>query len=199
MAKDVVRLITFQDLSILNTLKYHNTFESSQDPSYIEEDLINKFTLKMKESLGIDKEREFYPLWAWVPKKDELFDDNTLEKFISLSTPKANNLCALELLVPKEFVFISNFDLWDSYRFKIRFESEGIITDEEIDKLFEKCKGARLQASLPFITKEWVSQSKKYYDPMKFDYSQTDNFIKEKIKSGQMQLDANGDIASIDK
>ena len=66
-----MRLITFQDKYVLNSLENKNIYEC--DKIFFESkynDLYNKFTNRMKESLGIDMNRRVIPIWCWVIQKD---------------------------------------------------------------------------------------------------------------------------------
>lgn len=189
-----IRLITFQDVIVTTTLESYSAYESQKEYiGFTEKMLFDKFKARMKAALKIDPNRNIYPIWCWIPKKDEKFeDDETIRNYMELSTPKGDNIEVLELSVPKEFVFVSNFDLWNEYRFKVRFETGGVITDAQINKLFEKQKGARLQAAIPIITKDHIIKRKLLYDPMKFDYSETEATILNRQQSGEIIIDSNG-------
>ena len=106
-----------------------------------------------------------------------------LDELYNRAVPKCDRLIALELEVPKEFVFITNFDVWYDLKFKCRFNEE--ITQEDIDKLYEKKKGARTQACIPFIDKKFIINSKDYEDYLHKDYTQTDEEIKSLQARGE--------------
>lgn len=186
-----MRLITFQDKYVLNSLENKNIYECNKiffESKY--NDLYNKFTNRMKESLGIDMNRRVIPIWCWVIQKDLELNIDIINELYDREIPKCNNLVMLELDVPKEFLFISNYDLWSDYLFRIVFENKLEFSYEEIDKLFEKVKGAKLQASIPFITKEFIKSSKIFNNYIDRDYTQTDEWIaREKKKRGEDKFD----------
>ena len=187
-----MRLLTFQDKFVLDRIEVLE--RDNKKPIYVcnenrirneYENLYNKYIARMKSSLGIDSSRRVIPIWCWViPKKLELTKE-VLNDLINRETIKCNRLVALELEVPNEFCFISNFTVWNDLKFKCIFENNDI-KDEELDELFIKQKGAILQVTLPFISKDFIK--KVLMDENNYierDYSKTDTEIKELHAKGE--------------
>ena len=185
-----MRLVTFQDKYVLDVINHKE--ELGNLPIYFatkplynpKEDKIYKlFISKMREALSLSPEQMKLPIWCWTLPKDTELTDEYLNTLYIRSVPKCNRLSAIELQIPKEFVFISNFELWEELRFKSLFKQP--IEDNEIDKLFEKRKGAITQASIPFLSKDFIVSIKDYEDYINRDYSQTNEEIAQLQKRGE--------------
>lgn len=193
-----MRLLTFQDKFVLDTIEYKK--ELGKFPIYEcekvnfthkEEKLYNKFIHRMKEKLDIPMERIVLPIWAWVVPKNQEIDDEYLTELYDRMIPKCDHLVAIELDVPKELVFISNFNEWYELKFKCIFNKDDA-EEIDIDSLFKKQKGAVLQAALPFIDEAFIVNYKDYNSYVDKDYSKTDSEIKELKKKGYLDKDPSG-------
>lgn len=185
-----MRLFTFQDKYVLDLLEYKE--KNGLRPIYEctdiffqhrEQDLYNKFINKMKIALKIPYDRVVIPIWCWVVPKDQELTDEYIDELYTRYVPKCNNMVGIELNVPKEFVFLSNFQVWQDLLFRVTFKQE--ITDSMIDKLFEKQKGAILQAAIPILDKQFIINTKIYNDHTKKDYSETDAEVAELQSRGE--------------
>lgn len=185
-----MRLITFQDKIVIDTIEEKE--KQGLTPLYFcnkiffiekEERIYNEVIRSMKSKLGIHDNQMAIPIWCWTIPKNVEITDELLDELYNRAVPKCDRLIALELEVPKEFVFITNFDVWYDLKFKCRFNEE--ITQEDIDKLYEKKKGARTQACIPFIDKKFIINSKDYEDYLHKDYTQTDEEIKSLQARGE--------------
>lgn len=185
------RLVTFQDKYILDLFEIQK--RSNKKQIYIQENnyfrniecnLLQKFITEMKTKLGIPEDRFMLPIWCWVvPKSQELTDEYILELY-SRSVPKCGRIVLLELEVPKNFVLLSNYSVWEDLLFSCNITRNPDVKDEEFNKLFEKRKGSILQASLPFLSKDFIIKVKDYNNYLDRDYSNTDNEIKELQSKG---------------
>lgn len=177
-----MRLVTFQDKYVLDYLELaeaegYPTVYECKEINFLqkEEYLYNKVIDKMKEQLNIPQDRQVIPVWCWVVPKDQHLTDDYIDTLYNRYTPKCDRLTVLELDVPKEFIFITNFDLWYELKFRVRFKET--VTDEDIEGLFKKQKGATIQACIPFIDKKFIKSQKIIDDPMARDYSQTEDEV----------------------
>ena len=185
-----MRLVTFQDKYVTDYLEQaevegYPTIYECKEINFLqkEENLYNKVINKMKEQLKISMERQVIPVWCWVVPKDQELNDEYIDILYNRYTPKCDTLTVLELDVPKEFIFITNFDLWYDLKFKIRFNEQ--VTDKDIEGLFIKQKGATIQACIPFIDKQFIKSCKIIDDPMRNDYSQTEDEVAQLQSKGQ--------------
>lgn len=186
-----MRLLTFQDKLVAE--KLHLLKEEGKKPIYQqnkifyqkrEEVLYRKFIDMMKEHLQIDPNRSVIPIWCWViPKKQELTDEY-INSLISRFTPKCDRLTYIELEVPDNLVFVTNFDVWYDILFQCTFYRREP-TDEEMQNLLKKVKGATLQACIPFIFAEFIKSYKDYNNFNARDYSLTDQEIKSLQSKGK--------------
>ena len=190
-----MRILTFQDKYVLETLILNKTkkiYEYNDTPQYDEKhiDLFKRIKDKMVDTLGLDTNRYFNPIWGWVISKNTELTDEYLEEIFNRHIVSCDRLVALELDVPKEFLLISNYSVWDDLLFKAKFNQQ--ISDDDFNRLFKKEHGAILQVSMPFISVDFVKSYKDYNDFMSKDYSDTDRLVKEELSKGKLKLDNTG-------
>lgn len=190
-----MRVITFQDKYVLDFLKVNESDNPIYECKQIffqkkQEKLFNLIANKLKDSCGIESERQVIPIWGWVVKKDLKITDDLLNELYNRAIPKCNRMVVLELEIPKEFVLLSNFEIWnDELLFNTVFYDDYEITIEEFNKLFEKQKGAVLQACFPFIAYDFVKSIRDYNDWVNRDYSQTDEWVRNAQAKGEYKED----------
>ena len=186
-----MRVITFQDKYVLDFLKVNEKDNPIYECNKVffqkrQEKLFNMIANKLKETCGIEAERHVIPIWGWVVKKDLKITDDLLNELYNRAIPKCDRMVVLELEVPKEFVLLSNFEIWnDELLFNTIFYDDYDITEEEFNKLFEKQKGAILQVCFPFIAYAFVKSIRDYNDWVNRDYSQTDEWGKNAQAKGE--------------
>lgn len=196
-----MRLVTFQDRFILEKINWEE--KKGKIPLFLcnkvnfldrEVPMVIKFIDKMKEALKINKERDMIPIWCWVvPKNQELTDEYLLELY-SRYIPNCKNIYMYELEVPNEHVFITNFEVWEDILFKLKFRME--VSDELFNRLFQKQKGAIIQASIPFIHKDYIKNMQEI-NRIENNYEKTEREVSELISQGSIKLDEDGYIESI--
>ncbi len=183
-----MRLLTFQDKIVIDTIEQKEEdgnlgiFESDKKNwNNKEDELYDLYIKRMKDSLDIPEDRDVVPIWAWVVPKSQEIDDEYLLELYERMIPKANSLVAIEMEVPKEFIFVSNFDEWYNLKFECAFNKEFDIEDSDLDILFKKQKNAILQTSLPFITRDFITDYIDYNNYVDRDYSKTEDEVKMQI------------------
>ena len=197
-----MRLITFQDRYVLEKIKFEE--ENERPPMYLAKELyfeekemyiINKFINRMKESINFPKDKKLIPIWCWKTVKSDNIDDK-IKMYFERFRPKAKELVLLDLEVPNDGVFISNFNIWRNILCDLKFDR--FVSDEKFEKLFEKQKGAILQGCIPFIYKDFVNGVRYLNRYIDKDYSRTDEEIRRMMDNNELVLDANGNIWSLD-
>jgi hypothetical protein len=192
-----VRLITFQDKFVVDKIQFEK--ENCRPPIYInkinnfqdrERYLLNKFINVMKQTLGIPENKTILPIWCWVVKRNATILDDDYNELYDRSIPSCRNMVALDLEVPDDGVFISNFDVWREIFCNAKFERN--ISDKDFNQLFEKQKGATLQACIPLIHESFIKKVKKF--TVDRDYSQTEEEIQKLLKNNEIELNDKGDI-----
>lgn len=183
-----MRLVTFQDMYVIDRINYKRA--KGEKPIYVnnqirftnkEEGLYNLFVNRMKKELQIPQEKRVIPVWAWVVPKSKELTKEFLDELYCRMIPKCSNMVTMELDVPKQFLFISNFTKWFDLLFKCKFEKDFNITDKDLDTLFVKEQGAILQAAMPFIADDFITNvyyENKYKDA---DYSKTEREVQDDI------------------
>lgn len=195
-----MRLITIQDKYVLEELyKKNKPIYECQVVAFKkrEELLYNKMKIKMIKDLGIQSGRNFVPIWCWVVPKSQEITGDYIDELYDRMAPKCDRIVYFELDVPKELIVISNFERWSDLLFNTAFGKE--VTDEDFNKLFEKQKGAILQACIPFIARDHILSYKDYNDFGKRDYSVTESMISDAISKGAIQLDPTGQFILSEK
>lgn len=197
-----MRLITFQDRYVLEKIKFEE--ENERPPMYLAKELyfeekemyiINKFINRMKEVINFPKDKKLIPIWCWKTVKSDNIDDK-IKMYFERFRPKAKELVLLDLEVPNDGVFISNFNIWRNILCDLKFDR--FVSDEKFEKLFEKQKGSILQGCIPFIYKDFVNGVRYLNRYIDKDYSRTDEEIRRMMDNNELVLDANGNIWSLD-
>ena len=198
-----MRLLTFQDKFVISKVEYEE--EEQRTPVYLnnqlyfqerEMELINKFINRMKDEINFPKDKKMIPIWCWVTVKSMVISKEVIERHYERFTPSAKNMILLDLEVPNDGCFVTNFDVWKEILFNIKFNKP--VSDSLFEQLFEKRKGAILQACIPFIHKSFIKDVRYFYRSKDYDYSKTEEEIQEMIKNNELILDKNGNIWSIE-
>lgn len=197
-----MRLITFQDIFVIKKIQFEQA--EKRPPVYFNREIIfqqremtavNKLIDMMKTSLNLPMDRQIVPIWCWVVPKSKEVDDDYLNELYDRFIPHCKRLTMYELEVPNDGVMVTNFDVWDEIFFNLKFGID--VSDELFNKLFEKQKGARLQACIPFIHKDFITKIKYFNRGKDGDYKDTENEIQKMIDNGEISLDKDGNIWSI--
>lgn len=195
-----MRLVTFQDQYVIDKIKFEE--EEGRVPVYInnhfyftkkEEPLILKFKDKMKDAIKIKKLAT--PIFCWVIKKDQELTDEFIDELYVRYIPKCRNIVVIELDVPDEGVFVSNYDVWSKIIFNLQINKT--MSDEEFNLLFKRQKGATLQACIPFIHKRFIKSYKIIDNVFDRDYSDTESEVQRMIENREIELDDDGNIESL--
>lgn len=189
-----MRIVTFQEKTVLEELILNRTSKVFECTTQMFESrfegLYNRMLETMKAKLALPENRQFVPIWGWVISKKTEINDAFLDELYNRHAIHSDRLVALELEVPKEFLVVSNFDVWNELLFKATFKQD--ITDEEYNELFVKKQGAILQVAMPFIAVDFVKSYKDYNDYTKRDYSNTDALVKKEMSKGDIITDETG-------
>lgn len=193
-----MRLVTFQDKYVLDKIKFEE--ENGRVPVFInnkfyfnkkQEPFILKFKERMKKELKLP--RLATPIFCWVIKKNDELTDELIDELYLRYIPKCRVITLIELDVPNDGVFISNYDIWTKIMFNLQINKDVV---KDFDKLFEKQKGATLQAAIPFIHKKFIKSYKILDNVLERDYSKTEEEIQSMIDNKEIQLDGDGNIES---
>ena len=138
---------------------------------------------EMRKRLNIPDDKMISPVWCWGVRKTEELTDEFLNELYNRFTPKCDRMVCIELDVPKDYIFITNFEVWYDLLFKCKFNQQ--INTEDFNKLFEKQKNVITQICIPFIHNDFIVSVKDYEDYLNHDYSQTDSEIELLHKRGE--------------
>lgn len=194
-----MRLITFQDKYVIDKIEYEE--ENGRLPIYInnnfyfnkkQEAFILKFKERMKKELKLPKLAT--PIFCWVVKKNEEITDELINELYLRYIPKCGRLTMIELEVPNDGVFISNYEIWSRLMFNLQINKG--LKDDDFEELFAKQKGAVIQAVIPFIHKRFITSYKIMDDILARDYSQTEQELQTMINNNEVELDEYGNIES---
>ena len=203
-----MRLMTFQDRTILSIINYNKESgnyamyapdKDYNDTNEKEIQLMKMLTEKIKSYMHIDQRRHLIPVWCWVMRRQDDIDDmDYINDMFIRHIPRAKKLMALELEVPKENVFLMNYLIWEQIYCDVKFDRD--INKELFNKLFEKKKGATLQACIPFILEDYIVKKKIIRRDISENrlYPMTDSEIRNLINNGEISLNSFGDIESFD-
>ena len=198
-----MRLITFQDKYVLAKIEFEK--ENNRSPVFLnkrinfqerEMYIVNKFIERMKEKINYPKDKKLIPIWCWMIVKSTTINKEVIERHYERFTPSAKNMVLLDLEVPKDGCFVTNFGVWKEILFNLKFNRP--VPDSLFEKLFQKQKGAIVQVCIPFIHESFIKDKRYFYRSIDYDYKQTEEEIQEMIKNGELILDSKGNIWSID-
>lgn len=194
-----MRLVTFQDKYVLDKLEFEQ--EEGRPPAFFntklyfqdrEMNIVNKLINEMKTQLKIPMERRMIPIWCWVvPKNMELLKPD-IEELYNRHIPSCKEMIFLDLIVPDDGIFITNYDIWYDILLDMKFSRH--ISEEGFQKLFEKKKGATLQACIPFIHKSFIKNVTYFDRYIDREYFKTEKELKDMIDNDLITLDNNGNI-----
>lgn len=197
-----MRLVTFQDIFVIKKIIYEQQENNSpvffnREINFQEREMyvFNKFVDKMKQKLQLPMDRPMLPIWCWVVRKNQELDNDFINELYDRSIPHCKQLTLYELEVPDDGVFISNFDVWKEISFNMKFSIP--VDNNMFNRLFEKQKGATLQACIPFIHKQFITGIKYFNRAIDGNYKETEEEISKLIEQGEIKLDKNGNIWSI--
>lgn len=194
-----MRLLTLQDKIVIEQLYEDNMdlYECQHIEFKKREELLyNKMKIKMIKDLGIPGTRTFVPIWCWVVPKDKEINTEYIDELYNRMAPNCDRIVAIELEIPKEFIIISNFDHWKELLFNVTFGID--VSEADFQKLFEKQKGATLQATIPFISKDHIVKYIDFNDFKSKPYEATESMINDMVKKGSIKLDPTGQFIESD-